>query len=130
MTEIANYTAQGKNVWYFFTPRDKKYPKGKRPSRAAGSGYWKATGADETVIRCGTIIGSKKALVFYLGRPPHGQKTDWIMYEYRAEGPSVVKQREGVEGLSMRVRNYFSRKLCLSPCFSEPNSSKLNEPGK
>ncbi|GMP85350.1 hypothetical protein CsSME_00038545 [Camellia sinensis var. sinensis] len=43
------------------------------------SGYWKATGTDKPIrSSCGTrIIGVKKALVFYRGRPPRGIKTDW-----------------------------------------------------
>ncbi|XP_062115100.1 NAC domain-containing protein 1-like [Humulus lupulus] len=71
--------------WFFFTPRDRKYPNGNRPNRAAGSGYWKATGTDKHILTCcGTkSIGVKKALVFYQGRPPKGLKTEWIMNEYR-----------------------------------------------
>ncbi|CAD5179225.1 unnamed protein product [Musa acuminata subsp. malaccensis] len=26
--------------WYFFSPRDLKYPKGSRPNWASGTGYW------------------------------------------------------------------------------------------
>ena len=77
----------GEKEWYFFSPRDRKYPNGSRPNRAAGSGYWKATGADKPV---GTPkpLAIKKALVFYAGKAPKGEKTNWIMHEYRlADAP-------------------------------------------
>ncbi|XP_078446441.1 NAC domain-containing protein 68-like [Wolffia australiana] len=75
----------GKKEWYFFTPRDRKYPNGSRPNRAAGSGYWKATGADKPITPAGAgrAMGIKKALVFYSGKAPKGIKTNWIMHEYR-----------------------------------------------
>ncbi|CAH2036524.1 unnamed protein product [Thlaspi arvense] len=76
----------GEQEWYFFSPRDRKYPNGARPNRAATSGYWKATGTDKPVISTGggnKKIGVKKALVFYSGKPPKGVKSDWIMHEYR-----------------------------------------------
>ncbi|KAG1338894.1 NAC domain-containing protein 68 [Cocos nucifera] len=75
----------GQKEWYFFTPRDRKYPNGSRPNRAAGRGYWKATGADKPVTPPGSSrpLGIKKALVFYHGKAPKGVKTDWIMHEYR-----------------------------------------------
>lgn len=75
----------GAKEWYFFTPRDRKYPNGSRPNRAAGRGYWKATGADKPVAPAGSsrAVGIKKALVFYDGKAPKGRKTDWIMHEYR-----------------------------------------------
>ncbi|XP_021739947.1 NAC transcription factor 29-like [Chenopodium quinoa] len=73
----------GENEWYFFTPRDRKYPNGIRPNRATLSGYWKATGTDKAIYSGAKYVGIKKALVFYKGRPPKGSKTDWIMHEYR-----------------------------------------------
>ena len=106
----------GENEWYFFSPRDRKYPNGVRPNRAAGSGYWKATGTDKAILSTPTSqnIGVKKALVFYGGRPPKGVKTDWIMHEYRLTGGttaaaaddknSSIKRRSGS---SMRVRRRF-----------------------
>ncbi|MCL7030072.1 hypothetical protein MKW94_014176 [Papaver nudicaule] len=73
----------GTKEWYFFTPRDRKYPNGSRPNRTAGSGYWKAT-----------------ALVFYSGKAPRGIKTNWIMHEYRlAEEPNRLSKKNG----SLRV---------------------------
>ncbi|RWW06113.1 hypothetical protein BHE74_00024024, partial [Ensete ventricosum] len=78
----AAMASYGEKEWYFFSPRDRKYPNGSRPNRAAGSGYWKATGADKPV---GTPkpLAIKKALVFYAGKAPKGEKTNWIMHEYR-----------------------------------------------
>ncbi|XP_020597561.1 NAC transcription factor 29-like [Phalaenopsis equestris] len=75
----------GEKEWFFFSPRDRKYPNGNRPNRAAGSGYWKATGTDKPILAPDGIqcIGVKKALIFYQGRPPKGTKTEWVMHEYR-----------------------------------------------
>ncbi|CAA0839514.1 NAC domain-containing protein 2 [Striga hermonthica] len=80
--ELPEMALYGEKEWYFFSPRDRKYPNGSRPNRAAGTGYWKATGADKPVGRPKTL-GIKKALVFYAGKAPRGVKTNWIMHEYR-----------------------------------------------
>ncbi|KAJ8563057.1 hypothetical protein K7X08_031509 [Anisodus acutangulus] len=81
--ELPEKAEFGEKEWYFFTPRDRKYPNGVRPNRAAVSGYWKATGTDKAIYSGSKYVGIKKALVFYKGRPPKGIKTDWIMHEYR-----------------------------------------------
>nr|WLO57473.1 NAC transcription factor 14 [Rheum palmatum] len=83
--ELPAKAAFGEQEWYFFSPRDRKYPNGARPNRAATSGYWKATGTDKPVLTSGGTqkVGVKKALVFYRGKPPRGVKTNWIMHEYR-----------------------------------------------
>ncbi|KAF8027462.1 hypothetical protein BT93_E0383 [Corymbia citriodora subsp. variegata] len=79
LPEMALY---GEKEWYFFSPRDRKYPNGSRPNRAARTGYWKATGADKPIGRPKTL-GIKKALVFYAGKAKREVKTNWIMHEYR-----------------------------------------------
>ncbi|CAM8915288.1 unnamed protein product [Rhodiola kirilowii] len=89
--ELPSKATFGEQEWYFFSPRDRKYPNGARPNRAATSGYWKATGTDKPILTAnGTQkVGVKKALVFYGGKPPKGIKTNWIMHEYRLVDGSV-----------------------------------------
>ncbi|XP_050372433.1 NAC domain-containing protein 1-like [Argentina anserina] len=93
----------GENEWYFFTPRDRKYPNGVRPNRATVSGYWKATGTDKAIHSASKYVGVKKALVFYKGRPPKGVKTDWIMHEYRL---SDSKKQTSKQLGSMRLDDW------------------------
>ncbi|KAL3832809.1 hypothetical protein ACJIZ3_007545 [Penstemon smallii] len=76
-------TSTPQNDWYFFSHKDKKYPTGTRTNRATVAGFWKATGRDKVIYSNSKRIGMRKTLVFYKGRAPHGQKSDWIMHEYR-----------------------------------------------
>ncbi|KAI3841834.1 hypothetical protein MKX03_032171 [Papaver bracteatum] len=73
---------------YYFSTREAKYRNGNRTNRATGSGYWKATGLDKQILvsKGNVIVGMKKTLVFYRGKPPNGTRTDWIMHEYRLAG--------------------------------------------
>ncbi|OVA00347.1 NAC domain [Macleaya cordata] len=86
--DLPGKAKMGEKEWYFYSLRDRKYPTGLRTNRATGSGYWKATGKDREIYSSKTscLVGMKKTLVFYKGRAPKGEKSNWVMHEYRLEG--------------------------------------------
>ncbi|KAL0378259.1 UNVERIFIED_CONTAM: NAC domain-containing protein 82 [Sesamum radiatum] len=69
--------------WFFFCPREKKYASGVRVKRATENGYWKTTGKDRPICYNGKTVGTVKTLVFHLGHAPQGERTDWVIHEYR-----------------------------------------------
>ncbi|KAK1361252.1 NAC domain-containing protein [Heracleum sosnowskyi] len=68
---------------YFFCKRSWNHFKKCRLSTTDGSGYWKALKKDKYICSTtGSIIGTKKSLVFYQGIHPHSIKTQWVMKEF------------------------------------------------
>ncbi|CAN6298533.1 unnamed protein product [Urochloa humidicola] len=89
--DLPSKASMGEKEWYFFSMRDRKYPTGIRTNRATDSGYWKTTGKDKEIFHCGMLVGMKKTLVFYRGRAPKGEKTSWVMHEYRLQNKFPYK---------------------------------------
>lgn len=56
-----------------------------KENRTTKNGYWKESDVDEVPIQAshGEKVGVKKFLVFCLGVPPTGNKTSWVMEEYK-----------------------------------------------
>ncbi|CAL5188126.1 unnamed protein product [Lathyrus oleraceus] len=122
------------NEWYFFSHKDKKYPTGTRTNRATMAGFWKATGRDKSVYDKMKLIGMRKTLVFYKGRAPNGQKSDWIMHEYRLESDeNGPPQEEGwvvCRAFKKRATNSQSTKNTMerwdTSYFYEEGASRVN----
>ncbi|XP_028798327.1 NAC domain-containing protein 82 isoform X2 [Neltuma alba] len=85
-----SYLRTGDLEWYFFCPREKKYASGARMNRATEVGYWKTTGRDRPVHFKNRVVGMIKTLIFHIGKAPKGDRTDWVMHEYRLEDQELT----------------------------------------
>ncbi|CAN8294045.1 unnamed protein product [Cochlearia groenlandica] len=118
--ELCKIGHEEQSDWFFFSHKDKKYPTGTRTNRATKEGFWKATGRDKSIyIKHNCLIGMRKTLVYYKGRAPNGQKSDWIMHEYRLEtNENGPPQEEG-----WVVCRVFKKRLAAVRPMGDYNSS-------
>ncbi|XP_042513818.1 NAC domain-containing protein 100-like [Macadamia integrifolia] len=128
----------GEKEWYFFSLRDRKYPTGLRTNRATEAGHWKTTGKDKEIFHSGVLVGLKKTLVFYKGRAPKGEKSNWVMHEYRLETQFAYKATKE-EWVVCRVfqksstgKKPLSASTSYNPSLESPceATTVVNEPGE
>ncbi|CAA6665210.1 unnamed protein product [Spirodela intermedia] len=94
---IGRGAKMGEKEWFFFSVKDRKYPTGLRTNRATDAGYWKATGKDKE------IRGGRS-----LGQGSKGEKTNWIMHEYRLDGKSSYSLPNKSSEHSRKMCSVFS----------------------
>ncbi|KAI3453597.1 hypothetical protein Pfo_010260 [Paulownia fortunei] len=134
LQELCRIGTEEQNDWYFFSHKDKKYPTGTRTNRATKAGFWKATGRDKAIYTKHSLIGMRKTLVFYKGRAPNGQKSDWIMHEYRLETNENATPQAKFDP-PRRISSPFASYQCNYTCKQElelqynmPNDAFLQLP--
>ncbi|CAL1401370.1 unnamed protein product [Linum trigynum] len=131
LQDLCKIGTEEQNDWYFFSHKDKKYPTGTRTNRATKAGFWKATGRDKAIYCRHSLVGMRKTLVFYKGRAPNGQKSDWIMHEYRLE----TNENGATQAKGWVVCRVFKKRLPTvrrigeyeSPCWYDDQVSFMQE---
>ncbi|KDO81800.1 NAC domain-containing protein 83 isoform X1 [Citrus sinensis] len=109
---------------YFFTQLENRDGKG-QPKRTTKSGYWKDTGKVEQIIWNNSIVGFKKILVFYEGKPPTGTRSRWVMHEFRVN-PSYLSAFALDITTQTEVVNYVACKIH----HKKESGNKRSEAGK
>ncbi|KAL6890175.1 hypothetical protein ACP4OV_008938 [Aristida adscensionis] len=108
-TIISDVDILSKNPWdlvpegvtekYYFSQRVLRWPQGNRCKRATEEGFWKATGKETSVMyncnRSGVrlLVGLRKTMVYYRGKAPAGERTNWVMQEFRLAGAGLTPYR-------------------------------------
>ncbi|KAL2471786.1 NAC transcription factor 29-like [Abeliophyllum distichum] len=64
-------------------------------------GFWKSIGDDCEIYSNSSISGWRTTLEFFEGQAPHGQRTDWLMQEYRVTQKALCNKSKTKESKSL-----------------------------
>ncbi|KAL0787948.1 hypothetical protein Bca101_004194 [Brassica carinata] len=124
--ELPAKASFGEQEWYFFSPRDRKYPNGARPNRAATSGYWKATGTDKLVLASdGKLkVGVKKALVFYSGNLQKASKAIGSCMSIVSSTTNLITDHQDVTSATRETPSGYLDDWVLCRIYKKNNASR------
>ncbi|KAK3120143.1 hypothetical protein QOZ80_9AG0682370 [Eleusine coracana subsp. coracana] len=107
---------EGASEKYFFHHRVLRWATGTRWKRATKDGFWKASGKEVPIYCSGgrsriqLLVGLKRTQVFYIGKAPAGQRTNWVMDEYRLAGAGLSPYRV----LTPSTNNDIGQRSCIT----------------
>ncbi|XP_024180288.1 NAC domain-containing protein 1 [Rosa chinensis] len=91
------------NEWYFYTTRPNS------SHFLTKDGYF-ATSMDEQIFHNNQVVGFKQILRFYLGRPPTGMKTNWVVHEFRVN-PNIFPAGKLDNVLQVKLSSFVMCKI-------------------
>ncbi|KAK4377179.1 hypothetical protein RND71_003475 [Anisodus tanguticus] len=113
----------GGNKWYFYSRRTHE-------TRITSNGYWQPLGVDETILsNTNHNVGMKNYYAFYMGEPPQGHKTNWLMQEYRQisdSSASSSRRRKSKIVCPLLHKDYSKWVIC---CVYESNGDSDDNDG-
>ncbi|OMO69517.1 No apical meristem (NAM) protein [Corchorus olitorius] len=120
--DLRNLTlTRGDFMWYFFCPvAMQKYGGGCRSNRASEFGYWRGSGKDRTIKWKGKSLGVMKTLIFYRGKSPKGERTNWVVHEYKLDDEDsyvicVVFEKDGFgPSKGFQYTTQFNEEGCIN----------------
>ncbi|BBG97763.1 NAC domain-containing protein 14, partial [Prunus dulcis] len=103
---------------FFFSPRDYK---------ATERGFWKTTGKERVIKGAQGSNGRKKTFIFYEGRVPQCNRTNWVMHEYylcedeAIPNPKLAQQRDFVLCRLSKKADKHETSICAEaePAYAE-----------
>ncbi|MED6208678.1 hypothetical protein PIB30_047529 [Stylosanthes scabra] len=94
------------NQWYYYSRRTQ--------NRVTANGYWNPMGMEEPVVSNSSNrrVGIKKFYVFYVGEAPDGNRTNWIMQEYRLSDSAASSSRSSTKRKSQPKTDHSKWVIC------------------